>query len=278
MAGHACQQPLVEHYNAPSFTVILSHTASFTYSIHRACPHICVFNYHQNSLSACQFLTRICLSQTIILPLSPIDSGTFCQKLPGEHGSYLKNTMDNASDSSIELLGSSVCQVCQGLGDLRNPRGAFTNIPERDGFLYRYMHHPSVPALVRSSEAGCRVCTVLRYTVSRDGETYFNGIGASMHRESTMNTKQSAADDVSLATRLAECAKSKNSSQLTELDLGNTGKGRIVIEHFPCDELGLRGTTSKFHGTVYALVDDLSSALFEFFYGFQTSCRPFPPR
>lgn len=190
--------------------------------------------------------------------------------------------MDNASDSSFDLLGSSTCGVCQGFGDMSSPRGALVDIPEeqqgRGRYLYMYMHHPSVAALARSAKAGCSICKVIRYELRSLSQAEFDRKAAAtvspalttattLHSEWIMNTKQSD-DDTLIATQLAKCAKLRDPLKI--LDLGNAGKGRIVIEHFACDKPGPRGTTGKFHVEVYVVNSNFLKGSLS---GFQNSCR-----
>lgn len=188
--------------------------------------------------------------------------------------------MDNASDSSFDLLASLTCGVCQGFGDFRNPRGALVEQPVgRRGlgrYRYMYMHHPNVAVLVRSAEAGCSVCAVIRDGLRYFHEAEFDEAAAavspalatgSMHAKSKMNAKQSD-DDIQVATRLAKCAKPRNPGE--NLDLGNIGKGRIVLEHGSLDELALRGNTGQRNIEVHVLN---VNPLHFFLFGFKTSCR-----
>lgn len=146
-------------------------------------------------------------------------------------------------------------------------------------YLYMYMHHPSVAVLVRSAEAGCSVCTVIRGVLRHIYPAEFDEAAAtvspvlataSTHPEWMMNTEQSD-DDIQVATRLAECAKSRNPTE--DLNLGDIGEGRIVLEHGSLDELALRGNTGQRLVKVYVLnADRLSGHLF----GFKNSCRSIP--
>lgn len=178
--------------------------------------------------------------------------------------------MDNLGDSNLLRLGSSVCEVCQGLGDLRNPRGAVVDTPEgRRGFgyyLYIYMHHPSVAALLRSAE-GCSICTVLCHGLRSSNAIEFSQAADALAPAPT-NASTHAKSDDEVATCLAERVKSKNSFERS--DLADIGKGRIILRHYSNDELGLRGTTGKFVIEADVLNND---SLYGVFSGFQNSCR-----
>lgn len=188
--------------------------------------------------------------------------------------------MDNVSDSSFQRLGSSFCHVCEGFGDMQNPRGALVEAPEgRRGlgrYFYTYMHHPSVAALVRSAEAGCNICAVICYEMRFNNRARFDEAAAmlsaalttaSTHSEWIMNTRQSD-DDTSAATQLAKCAESRD--HLKDLDLGDAGNGRIVIEHSSHDKPGPWGTADKFTVKAYAFNVKF---VYAYLSGFQTSCR-----
>lgn len=81
--------------------------------------------------------------------------------------------MDSDYVSSSEPAETSVCHVCQGFGDLSDPRG-FTEKLQPDElmqysrsstatheYIYIYVHHPNVGALMESAQAGCDVCEAL---------------------------------------------------------------------------------------------------------------------
>lgn len=185
--------------------------------------------------------------------------------------------MDKASHSSIERLGSSICQVCQGLGDLRNPRGALVEMPEGqrlDGhYHYIYMHHPSIAALVRSAK-GCSICKVLCHDLRSGHATDFDqaagvvspALTTASKRVKSIMDAETSHDQA--AAYLAEQVKSM--TYFYDLDLGDIGKGRIIIQHSSHDKLGPRGTIDKLYTRVnLPNVDFLYGVL----SGFQTSCR-----
>lgn len=281
VAGDACQQPLVEQHNTPVFgdplTLILSPDLSTALAHMSLSPIIKDFS-SPFSINL-PVLDKYC-SQPNNPPFSLIDGTTFHQKLPDCHGNHLKDTMNSDRDSNFELINSSVCHACRSLGDMSSPRGALVDAPEGRRQLgryhYIYMHHPSVAALVRSAK-GCSICNVLRNTLRRLNKPQFDKAAATvtpaLTTASTSATSIADAEqsDDEVATRLAEQVKLKTS--LKRLDLGDIGKGRIIIQHSSHNKLGPRGNTDIFNIRAYVL-DAWSLSVY--LSVFQTSCRSYP--
>lgn len=181
--------------------------------------------------------------------------------------------MDKKSDSSFRsggLSASSVCPVCQGFGDLKNPRGVSVKLSEeysrphlpknyysRPGFVYIYMHYPNIWALYNSAEAGCGMCKLLHSElhayIVRFGEATAACSPApettATHPLSTIYAAESD-DDALIAAHLAELTRSDNLQYSPALKhvLGT----RIALQH-PCDKsTGPRGMSHIFNIEILA--------------------------
>lgn len=178
------------------------------------------------------------------------------------------NVTDSDDSSTFEALGSFICDICQGFGDMKNSRGFSLRLePDEqkyDGacYSYTYIHHPNVGALLASSESGCKVCTLVCNSL-RDGNEYvFNRI-ASLYSPTRKSKDPNPvahaiqlSDDISTATQFAEYAK--NERALTEERLTNYSNGRVVLI-FHCDtESGPTEASSDFQIiSVWALTTPL---------------------
>lgn len=85
---------------------------------------------------------------------------------------YLSNTMDDAGEPvPTQPATPSTCHVCQGLFDMKSPRGCVGERPPRPGyvetnqFIYMYLHHANMAALSASAAGGCRCCWLLHSTL-----------------------------------------------------------------------------------------------------------------
>lgn len=74
--------------------------------------------------------------------------------------------MDNAGVSSHENIASLGSDVCQGLGDMQDPRWFLV---ERESdfsylcgpYIYTYVHHASIEALAASADGGYATCATI---------------------------------------------------------------------------------------------------------------------
>lgn len=175
---------------------------------------------------------------------------------------------DSDDSSSFEPLASFSCDVCQGFGDMINPRAFFLKLkPDEqkyDGacYVYTYMHHPNIGALIASAESGCKACHIVYNSLRNRNRDILNGIvrldsptGNSKHPESVAHATQ-LSNDVSTAAQFAECAKQERA--FTKERLRNYNNGRVVLV-FHCDkESGPRECSSAFQIiSVWALTTPL---------------------
>lgn len=132
--------------------------------------------------------------------------------------------MENNDVSSSQIVDSSVCDVCQGFGDLNSPRAVAVETAEkfreRGRYLYIYMHHPNFRTLQESAEGGCDICTALLDMLIDEGEIPNEYAAASSRSQSTAPQPKSAVpvaqfgDSTLMATCLAELAKQDYSEQV----------------------------------------------------------------
>lgn len=163
---------------------------------------------------------------------------------------------DSDGSSSFEPLGSFICDICQGFGDMENSRGFILKLEpdeqRNDGacYVYTYMHHPNVGALLASAESGCKACTLVCNRLRNRNEDTFNRIvslysptAKSEHPEPVAHATQ-LSDDISTATQFAECVKQERA--FTEERLRNYNNGRVVLI-LHCDtESGPRESSGAF--------------------------------
>lgn len=190
--------------------------------------------------------------------------------------------MDNDINSSFESVGSSgssVCPVCQGIGDLKNPRGASVKLPDdhHSGkrYAYVYMHHPSLRVLCDSADAGCDMCALLRDVPRRRiGKGFHKATMAcspspgttGTHFESTKHAVESEDDASSIATNLAELTRPENLQK--DWEFKHFRSRRIALRHFSDEGTGPRGSLKPFYIQVLALGHDFPSKI----RGFKQPC------
>lgn len=187
------------------------------------------------------------------------------------------DAIDSDDSSTFEPLGSFICDICQGLGDMNNPRGFILKLEaDEQGYggacyVYTYMHHPNVGALLASAKSGCKACTLVCNDLRHRNKEEFNRIVSlyspnekSKHPEPVAHATQ-LSDDISTATQFAECAKQKRA--FTEERLGSYNNGRVVLV-FRCDkESGPRGSSSDSQDIlVWALTTPLLRGYSSFFH------------
>lgn len=145
--------------------------------------------------------------------------------------------MNDAGAASSEPLGSSVCDVCQGLCDMRNPRGVIFSMPDgsRHTYCYMYIHHANLKVLFASADAGCTTCKVIGddfrergARVSRIGPEDMEQTFVDESAQTNSGAQTVPSDkDVATALQLAELV---NREQLYhERDLSIHAPGRITM-------------------------------------------------
>lgn len=133
--------------------------------------------------------------------------------------------MDNGGSLSLDTVGSSFCHACQGLFDLKSPRGCvidndrsyhpepYPSDPERASsrYIYVYIHHANAAALLASARAGCSLCKMMCDRAKDISWHYYNDAELVLAQESDQPNSQAHAtlsnDDFLTATRLAELVK-----------------------------------------------------------------------
>lgn len=155
--------------------------------------------------------------------------------------------MDHSKGSSLESMGSpssSLCPVCQGIGDLKNPRGVSVKIQDDrwSEYAYVYMHYPSIGALYNSAEAGCDLCKLLRSELQRDIVGDFNKATAACSPEPD--------DASSIAADLAEFTRPEN-LHISAMDFKHGRSRRIVLLHHSKEGTGPRGDLTHFHIRIF---------------------------
>lgn len=165
--------------------------------------------------------------------------------------------MDSDSISSFESVGSSgssICPVCQGIGDLKNPRGVSVKLPDDHfslkRYAYVYMHYPSLRALCNHADC-CDMCQLLRDTLKLH-------IAKGFDKAATAESD----DDASIATDLAELTTKEN--LLIVQDFKHFGSRRIALRHFSDEETGPRGSRNDFDIEVLALGHNLPTSIWGF--------------
>lgn len=174
--------------------------------------------------------------------------------------------MDSGDESSsFESVVSFVCDICQGFGDMKNPRGFIMKLepeekfPNRDDecYVYAYMHHPNVGTLLVSKEEGCDVCAIVCSSLRSSNHDVFDEqvalcspVGRSEQPDSIASIVQTNGETWT-ATLFAGVLKQDRA--FTEDRLRKYDNGRIVLI-VRCDqEAGPRGS-SKTSQHVDALV------------------------
>lgn len=169
---------------------------------------------------------------------------------------YQSDTMNNAGTSRSEPLGSSACHVCQGIGDLKNPRGLMAK-----GFFYGYwyLHHPNLRALLSSGDAGCSTCALFYVKLKEAAGSLYSKdsftLACETPREDSTSTSYFAQSqsDILAARQLAKLAKREKLSGIAVPDLGIHGHGRVLL-CFKCKEkTGLRSNKGHNKARIFVL-------------------------
>lgn len=167
--------------------------------------------------------------------------------------------MHDAGAASSQPVGSSVCDVCQGICDMSNPRGFITPEPDhkithnkQKGYKYRYtyIHHADLKALFASADAGCTICQVIgdrfgerAMEAARGGSEDMDQTVAneSAQPNSGAHTVQSD-EDVVTAIELAELAGREQLYSANDLSVH--GPGRIIVQWSCKNKSDLAGTAA----------------------------------
>lgn len=188
--------------------------------------------------------------------------------------------MDNDSSSISERIESSVCDVCKGLFKVDNARSFVTErSPDHYVFtsgcyVYTYVHHAHIVALLASAEAGCGLCLFFINRLKKldaFSEWKRDAVLRSAHPNSETATAQ-PDEDVFVATQLAE--RGRREDIYSHSDLGIHGHGRIVVQIYSDERPRLWWK----HGGLFNVVSVLNTGLFAYFRYFQTPCMSDYPR
>lgn len=147
----------------------------------------------------------------------------------------------------------STCAVCQGLGDSKSPRGFTSERAPDDGvrqsgrYVYTYLHHMNITALLNSSVSGCGTCTMISDSLRIASPVEFEKVIAESPfarpgKISSLNPKAHVAwsdEDPLTAIKLAELAKREDLYTADDLDIQS--HGRIIIQSYSNEKAdGLR--------------------------------------
>lgn len=135
---------------------------------------------------------------------------------------------------------SRICDVCQGFGEDRHPRGLLqTRVPENGAkeSSYLYLHYPDVILLKNSASKNCQACQVIlsclearKGNMQIDWETVFEEAKTSSPFRSIENF--SLEEDDRESERLMKLARPSDDTDLLGLSWIEphiSGKGRIVL-------------------------------------------------
>lgn len=152
--------------------------------------------------------------------------------------------MNNPGTSSSKSFGHPGCHVCQGFGDLKNPRGRLFERTEKScetiRYNYIYMHYPNIGALLKSAEAGCGMCIVICEAFRNREKAKFEVAAESSVSEYDTDVH---SDNNSTATYDAEFAKPEN---LEPQNFEFSGSSRITIHYDYDEKTGPRGKTGLY--------------------------------
>lgn len=168
--------------------------------------------------------------------------------------------MANAASSSSDIIASSGCNVCQGLGDVRNPRWFLTERKPDDNshlsgrYIYTYIHHANIGALAIAADSGCGTCSIIGDALMGitsggfskdtagilldfvvDDETARLQLDSIAQPNSKTQAEQSEHEALE-ARKLAQLAKREG--LYTRQDLTIHGYGMIVIQSYYDEETG----------------------------------------
>lgn len=164
--------------------------------------------------------------------------------------------MNNASASASLAAHSSVCDVCQGFGDLNNPRG-YVLEGSYDKFFYTYVHHANNEAVIASAEAGCKLCELIRQGLERASYDGFDHSKDDVESSPTPDSAQpdsvvhvvQSDEDILTAPQIAELARRQGISSLAHLD--DIGHGRVILQVYSGAECGPRDDNFQSHERIY---------------------------
>lgn len=196
--------------------------------------------------------------------------------------------MDNTGDSSPGNVTSSGCDVCQGLGDMQNPRW-FLVEPKLDEscylpgrYIYTYIHHASIKALATSADGGCTACAkmgnaLIGFGISSDAFSAETVELMARNEIAQPNSKTDAvhAEDEALRVRnFAQLASREGIYK--ENDLIIHGHGMIILQFYSNENSGpwVRNRVSEVRAFVPFGQGRLRSNLIYF----NTTCKYNPAR
>lgn len=200
---------------------------------------------------------------------------------------YLHEIMDNAGDSSPGNVTSSGCDVCQGLGDTRNPRWFLVEPTPDDScylpgrYIYTYIHHTSIEALATSADGGCTACAKIG-----DALIGFGISGAFSAKTAELMAPNEIAQPNSTTNAVHaedEALRVRNLAQLAsregiykEEDLISHGYGMIILQFYSNKSSGpwVRNRVSELRAFVPRHKDRLRCDLLYF----NTTCKYIPAR
>lgn len=188
--------------------------------------------------------------------------------------------MDNDSASISEPIDSSICDVCKGLFKVDNARSFITERPPdhytftSGRYVYTYVHHAHIVALLASAEAGCGLCMFFINRLKKlDAFSEWKRDAVLRSAQPNSGTPTAQPDeDVFVATQLAEFGRREDI--YSHSDLGIRGHGRIVVQIYSDERPRLWWK----HGGLSNVVSVLNTCLFAHFRYFRTFCMFNYPR
>lgn len=192
--------------------------------------------------------------------------------------------MDSGDESpGSESVASFVCDICQGFGDMKNPRGFILKIEREDDYrvyddtcyVYVYMHHPDLGTLLVSEDEGCDVCAVIcssfRGFLSGNEDDDLESLARESEQPEPVADTTQTNDELLTATRFAAVVKQERG--FTDERLEEYDNGRIVLIVDCNQESGPRGSTRTRNIVhAWALATPLRHAWNTFFSVFNSTC------
>lgn len=198
-------------------------------------------------------------------------------------------SMDSGDESSSSgSLASFVCDICQGFGDMKNPRGFILKIEPEDDFrvyddtcyVYVYVHHPDLDTLLVSEEEGCNVCAVICSSfreygfdarLNRQPQVDLDSPAQNSKRQERVANTTQTNDETLTATRFAGLVRQERG--FTEERLMKYDNGRIVLIMDRNQESGPRRSAKPINFVgVWALGTPLRLAWTASFTIFNSAC------
>lgn len=163
----------------------------------------------------------------------------------------------------------SLCKLCLGFLHMDSRRGFIKEIgPDEFGYIYgryvyTYLHHANIAALVQSAEAGCAICESFCKALKRSAPSKSKPFNTSFEAEKNKGSVQpnSEALDKDILAGATQLAGPGNRDLYRQVDLSQQRAGQITIASQSNDRSGpwWNGATTTLTAT--AIGTGLSSGL-----------------